>query len=160
MSAVDIGAINSKIAGSPLTSAPSAITAAKSIATGATTSTQINTSLATAADVSATQSTTTDANLVNITAKGVLLFAAFHSGTNGGSCVGTITIDGVVVYSAGSTGANALKCPVGCVTALDNTAGTSTVGFEAIPFYTSLRIQYKSSVDAVLVGAACKYRLT
>ncbi|WP_196301716.1 hypothetical protein, partial [Streptococcus pneumoniae] len=87
----------------------------------------------------------------------VLLFTAFHSGTNSGSCVGTITIDGVVVYSAGSTGTNALKCPVGCVTALDNTAGTSTVGFEAIPFYTSLRIQYKSSVGAVLVGAACKY---
>lgn len=144
----------------PVLRVPSAITASKAITTGATTSTQVNTSLATAADVSATQSTTTDANLVNVTSgKGVLLFCAFHSGTNGANCVGTIIIDGVTVFSLVSSGVNSLICPVGCVTALDNTAGTSTVSFEAIPFYSSLVIKYKSSVGAVLVGAAAKYRL-
>lgn len=143
----------------PLLRAPSALTAAKAIPTGATTSTQVNTSLNTAADVSATQSTTTDANLVNVSGKGVLLFCAFHSGANVASCVGTIIIDGVTVLSLVSTGVNALICPVGCVTAIDNTAGTSTVGFEAIPFYSSLQIKYKSSSGGNLVGAACKYRL-
>lgn len=160
MSAVDIGAINSKIASSPLTSAPSQLFGSVGLLTGATTSTAVNSALQCAAEVSATQSTTTNANLLNVTGKGVLTFCAFHSGTNAGSCVGTITIDGVVVYNAVSTGVGTLKCPVGVVNALDPiTNVNSNVGFEAVPFYTSCLIQYKSSVGGVLVGAACKYRM-
>lgn len=144
----------------PVLRPPSALTAAASIPTGTTTSATVNTCLRTAADVSATQSTTSNTNLVNVTGKGVLLFCAFHSGANVAGCVGTITIDGVVVYNAGNSGPNALKCPVGCVTALDAVAVTSTVSFEAVPFYTSLLIQYRSDTAANTVGAAAKYRLT
>ena len=143
----------------PILRAPSVLLGAVAIPTGSTTSGTVNTSLRTAAEVSATQSTTSNADLVNVSGKGVLLFCAFHSGANIANCVGTITIDGVVVYNAVSSGINSLKCPVGVVTALDTTATTSTVSFEAVPFYTSLRIQYRSDSGGNTVGAAAKYRL-
>ena len=144
----------------PVLRAPSAITAGAGAFTGVSTSAAVIICLGTAADVSATQSTITNADLVNISGKGVVLFCAFISGTSSGSCVGTITIDGVIVYNAGSSGANKAKAPIGCISAIDPVNSFSTISFEAVPFYSSLRIQYRSDTAAIIVGAAAKYRLS
>ena len=157
--------INAIIAGqavalSPLLRVPSQLFGSAARAVATTTSTAINAALGQAAQVSAVQTTTSNATLLNVTGKGVLLFCAFHNGNAGASCVGTITIDGVVVYNAVTTTAQAISCAAGWVSALDGAAGTSTFGFEAIPFASSLLIQYRSDTAAQQVGAAAKYRLS
>ena len=144
----------------PILRAPSVLNAGAIFNFGAVAASTIITSLRTAADVSGTNSTTAYVNLVNVTSgKGVLLFCSFFGNNGSAACVFAITIDGVPVIT-GSSGSNALKCAVGCVTALDTTAQTSAVSFEAVPFYTSLKIEYKSDTAASAVGAAAKYRLT
>ena len=144
----------------PILRPPSALTASTSIATGTGSPTTIAGWLGTAADVSSTQTTTSNVDLVNVTGKGVCLFCAFYVGNTANACVGTITIDGTIVYNAGSTGTTAkLRTPVGCVSALDTASGRATISFEAVPFNVSLRIQYRSDTAALAVGAAAKYRL-
>lgn len=159
MSATDIGAIIAQVLGTPILRAPSALTAGASYSIGAATAAAVNSSLRTAADVSGTNSTTSFVNLVNVTSgKGVLLFCGFVGNGAGAICTCQITIDGVLVYS-GTSGSGGFKCPVGCVTAMDTAAVTSVVSFEAVPFYTSLKIEYKSDTGASAVGCAAKYRL-
>ena len=140
----------------PILRAPSALLAGAAYGTSSTAAT-VSASLRTAADVSGTNSTTAYVNLVNATAKGVFLFCAFYANGAGAVCTCQITIDGVVVYSGATAN---IRVPVGCVSALDTTAQTSSVSFEAVPFYTSLKIEYKSDLAASAVGAAAKYRLT
>lgn len=157
--------LNAIIAGqavglSPLLRPPSQLFGSAPRAFSSTTSSAINIALGQAAQVNAVQTTTSNATLLTVTGKGVLLFCAFHNGNAGAQCIGTVTIDGVVVYNAVASGYSSIACAAGWVSAVDGAAGTSTFGFEAIPFLSSLLIQYKSDTASQQVGAAAKYRLS
>ncbi len=143
---------------SPILRAPSQLFATASTSVGTLSNTQIATMLGTAADISATTNSSTLVDVVSqINGRGLLLFGAQYtpSGASGGFV--EVTIDGVVVLSAGALNPGLLRCFAGAVCAIDTTNQRCEVALQAIPYYTSLRVRHRSD-GAGAIGTAFKYQ--
>ena len=117
-------------------------------------------SLGSAAEVQSTSTSSTYADVINYTGKGVLMFCAFGADGAATQAEVTITIDGAAtpqVNAVATTGAG-MRVPAGSVSGFDGTNFRSNVSLEQIPFNVSLRIQLKRSSGAATVWCAAKYR--
>jgi len=115
-------------------------------------------SLGSAAETQSTSTSSTYADVINYTGKGVLMFCAFGADGAATQAEVTITIDGTTVVNAVATTGAGMRVPAGSVSGFDGTNFRSNVSLEQIPFNTSLRIQLKRSSGAATVWCAAKYR--
>jgi len=129
------------------TSLPSGISTANAFA-----------SLGSAAEVQSTSTSSTYADVINYTGKGVLMFCAFGADGAATQAEVTITIDGATVVNAVATTGSGMRVPAGSVSGFDGTNFRSNVSLEQIPFNVSLRIQLKRSSGAATAWCAAKYR--
>ena len=129
------------------TSLPSGISTANAFA-----------SLGSAAETQSTSTSSTYADVINYTGKGVLMFCAFGADGAATQAEVTITIDGTTVVNAVATTGAGMRVPAGSVSGFDGTNFRSNVSLEQIPFGISLRIQLKRASGAATVWCAAKYR--
>ena len=115
-------------------------------------------SLGSAAETQSTSTSSTYADVINYTGKGVLMFCAFGADGSITQAEVTITIDGTTVVNAVATTGAGMRVPAGSVSGFDGTNFRSNVSLEQIPFNVSLRIQLKRSSGAAAAWCAAKYR--
>lgn len=139
---------------------PSQLFASRNISCASLTVAQIEAMLGHAAEVAAATSSTSLQTLggAQINGSGVLLFGAVYADTADMAVV-NVTIDGTLVCNV-TTGVNGMRVFAGNVGAIDTTNQRCVPSFEAIPFRTSLLVQYRT-VSGFANGAGCaiKYRL-
>ena len=160
MSVIDTAIINATTRNLSIAKSPSLLAASREIAGAAawTNSNVMRDCLGTAAELYATSTSATYADLVNYTGAGVLLFCAWAGDGTTSTAECTITIDGTVVLNAVLTGAG-LRCAVGSVSGIDTTNSRANVSLESVPFRSSLRIQYRRvTAGTYQIAIAAKYR--
>lgn len=110
-----------------------------------------------AAEVQSTSTSSTYADVVNISSgRGIIQFAAF--GGNGGVTQAevTITIDGVAVVSAVDSGIG-LRAAIGAISNVDGTNFLACISLGFVPYTKSFRYQLRRSAGNASASAFLKY---
>ena len=114
-------------------------------------------SLGSAAETQSTSTSSTYADVVNISSgRGIIQFAAF--GGDGGATQAevTITIDGVTVVNAVNSGVG-LRAAIGAISNVDGTNFRACIALGYVPYTKSFRYQLKRAAGGASASAFLKY---
>lgn len=146
------------IALSPVQLPPSTIACTRELALPSAISTaNLLAMMGSAADVQSTSTSSTYADVVNISSgRGIIQFAAF--GGDGGATQAevTITIDGVTVVNAVNSGVG-LRAAIGAISNVDGTNFRACIALGYVPYTKSFRYQLRRAAGGASASAFLKY---